>query len=353
MTGRSWRKKTVEMTGNQKSCDRNGKRRQRLLCLFLLFLFMIPVCILVGAVGVSFADVVAVLCGRDAGTAGNIILYVRLPRVIACGLAGAGLAVSGAVIQNVLRNPLAGPNIIGVNAGGGFAVVLCSALFPYAYRAVPFAAFLGALGAVLFIYFLARRTGASKVTLVLAGVCVNSLLNAASDVIHTISENTLTGTYSFRLGGFSSLNSKILWPAGVLIVAAIVVVILLQNELEVLSLGENVASSVGLNVKLFRMIFLLLAAVLAGASVSFAGLLGFVGLIAPHIARRLVGEECRYLIPFSAMFGAFFVMLCDLAARTLVPPYEIPTGVVLSFLGSPFFLHLLLRQKRRKRHVRM
>ena len=110
------------------------------------------------------------------------------------------------------------------------------------------------------------------------------------------------------------------------------------------------ASSVGLGARRFRFLFLVLAAVLAGASVSFAGLLGFVGLIAPHMARRMVGEECRYLLPFSALFGACFVMACDLAARTLWSPYEIPTGILLSFVGAPFFLYLLFRQKRRRSH---
>lgn len=319
-------------------------------CLFLLFLVSFLVCAGTGAVHLSLKDMLDVCLGQGKPSHANILLHVRLPRVAACALAGSGLAVSGVVIQNVLKNPLAGPNIIGVNAGAGFAVVLCSALFPLTYQLVPFAAFTGALGAMFFIYFLARKTGASRVTLVLAGVCVNSLLNAASDVVHTFGDDTLTGTYSFRLGGFTAVNSKLLLPAGVLILAGILAVCLLSNELEVLSLGEQVASSVGMNTKLFQFLFLILAAVLAGAAVSFAGLLGFVGLVAPHIARRLVGEECRFLLPFSALFGAVFVMLCDLGARTLFAPYEIPTGILLSFIGAPFFLYLLFHQKRRRSH---
>ncbi len=334
----------------EKSLFRQDRRGQATACLFLLFLCACFFCMGIGAVNISPGEMLAVLGGIGKPSYENILLYVRLPRVAACALAGSGLAVSGVVIQNVLQNPLAGPNIIGVNAGAGFAVVLCSALFPFSYGIVPLAAFAGALAAMLFIYFLAKKTGASRVTLVLAGVCVNSLLNAASDVVHTFGDDTLTGTYSFRLGGFSAVNTKVLLPAGTLILFGILAVNMLHNELEILSLGEQVASSVGLPVSCFRFLFLGLAAILAGASVSFAGLLGFVGLIAPHIAKRIVGEECRYLLPFSALFGGMFVMLCDLAARILWKPYEIPTGILLSFVGAPFFLYLLFHQKRRRSH---
>jgi len=328
----------------------SGKRRQILFCLLLLFFFFWFLCLAVGSVAVSFADMAEIIMGEGKESYKNILLHIRLPRTAACALAGGGLAVAGVVIQNVLQNPLAGPNIIGVNAGAGFGVVLCTYLFPLSYQWIPGAAFGGALCAMVFIYVLAKKTGASKTTLVLAGVSVNSLLNAASDMVHTFGNDTITSTYSFRLGGFSSVSVSVLVPAGILIGTALCLIFLLSNELEILSLGEQVASSLGMNTGFFRFLFLVLAAVLSGASVSFAGLLGFVGLIAPHMARRMVGEECRYLLPFSALFGACFVMLCDLGARTLWSPYEIPTGIILSFVGAPFFLSLLFRQRRRRSH---
>lgn len=330
--------------------SRDDRRKQITVCLLLLTVFTFFVCILVGTVNIPVADMLDVFLGRGKQGYENILWHIRIPRVAACALAGAGLSLAGAVIQNVLQNPLAGPNIIGVNAGAGLAVVLTSALFQTANKAIPFAAFTGALSATMFIYFLAKKTGASKVTLVLAGVCVNSFLNAIADVVHTFNEDTLTGTYGFRLGGFTSVSVKILLPAGVLILLAMTVVLLLGNELEILSLGEDVASSIGMHTKFYRFLFLILASMLAGASVSFAGLLGFVGLIAPHISRRIVGEECAFFLPFSALFGALFVMVCDLAARTCWAPYEIPTGIILSVVGAPFFLYLLFRQKRRRSH---
>ena len=320
--------------------------------IFLLLLVNLLLCIFyvsAGAVNISPADMFHAFLGDGKAEYQNILVHVRLPRMAACVLTGSGLAVSGAVIQNVLQNPLAGPNIIGVNAGAGLAVVLCSALFPYCYAVVPFAAFAGAFGAMLFIYALARKTGASRMTLIMAGVCVNSLLNAMADAVHILWDDTLTSAYGFRLGGFSSVNGKVLLPAGILILSVMIAVFLLEKELEVLTLGETVASSVGLHTTFFQFLFLLLAAALAGASVSIAGLLGFVGLLAPHISRRIVGEECRFMLPFCALFGAFLVLLCDLLARTVWAPYEMPTGILLSFLGAPFFLHLLLGRSRSRR----
>lgn len=319
------------------------KHAARLILIFALVnIILFFICIATGAVNISPVEILNALGGNGKTEYRNILVHVRIPRVAACALVGGGLAVAGAVIQNVLQNPLAGPNIIGVNAGAGLAVVLCSAFFPFAYSAVPFAAFAGAFGAMLFIYLLAEKKGASRMTLIMAGVCVNSLLNAASDAVHTFKEDTLAGTYGFRLGGFASVNVKVLVPAGILILSVMAAVFLLEKELEVLSLGETIASSIGLNTGFFQFLFLILAAALAGACVSIAGLLGFVGLIAPHISRRIVGEECRFMLPFCALCGAFLVMVCDLLARTLWAPYEVPTGILLSFVGAPFFLHLLL-----------
>lgn len=328
----------------------NPRNRKMLFGIFLLFVLTFFVCVGAGAVYLSPARIVKALLGKGEPLCYNILMYVRIPRVAACALAGAGLSCAGVLIQSVLQNPLAGPNIIGVNAGAGLAVVLCAALFPVSYRVVPVAAFVGAITAMLFIYFLAQKTGASRITLVLAGVCVNSFFNAMADVVHTLQEDVLTGTYGFRLGGFGSVITEILIPAGILIGAALLISCLLHNELEILSLGEELARSLGLKIHFYRFLFLALAAILAGASVSIAGLLGFVGLIVPHMGRRIVGAECRYLLPFTAMFGALFVMLCDLAARMLFRPYELPTGILLSVIGAPFFLYLLFTDKRRRSH---
>lgn len=314
-----------------------------LVLTFCLFLVSVKL----GAVNIPISQIGNILFGGEQSPQQRILLYVRIPRTFAAALAGMGLAVAGAVIQTVLGNSLAGPNIIGVNAGAGFAVVLCGSLIPGMYGMLPLAAFLGAFLTVIFVYFLARYTGSSKITLVLSGVAVNSLLNAATDTIYTFDADSLVRSNGFRIGGLSGVNTSVLVPAGIAIVIAVAVTASLHNEMEVLSLGDASAKTLGLSVTAYRFLFLALAAVLAGASVSFAGLLGFVGLIVPHMARMMVGDECKYFVITSALLGALFVMGCDLAARMMFAPYELPVGIVLSFIGAPFFIWLLIHQRRR------
>lgn len=277
--------------------------------------------------------------------AGRIFWYARLPRTIACMLAGAALAVSGAVIQGVLSNKLASPGIIGVNAGAGFAVTVCCALGAFSGWMIAGAAFMGAVSAVLLVAFTAQKIGASRTTVVLGGVAVNSCLNAASEAIAILIPEAGMQAADFRVGGFSAIAYGRLLPAGIFIGLSLLLLFTLTNELDVISLGEETAQGLGMPVKKMRTVFLVLSALLAGAAVSFAGLLGFVGLIVPHAARRLVSNENGKLLPFCALFGAGFVTLCDLLARTIFSPYEIPVGIFLSFIGGPFFLFLLIRRK--------
>lgn len=304
-----------------------------------------------GAAAVAPGDVLRVLLGGGDGTAERqIVLFARLPRLCGCLLAGAALAVSGAVIQGVLNNPLAAPNIIGVNSGAGLAVALCCATAPAAVAAIPFAAFLGALAGVLLVLFIAERTGAARITLVLAGVAVSSMFSAGIDAVVTFVPDALNGYSDFRIGGVANLSMSRIVPAFWVILIALVLVISLAGELDILLLGTETAQSLGLQAKPLRLALLALAAALAGAAVSFAGLLGFVGLIVPHIMRRLLGGESLPLLLASALGGAALLTSCDLLARTLFTPYELPVGIVLALAGGPFFIWLLLRQRGGRTH---
>ena len=288
---------------------------------------------------------VAVTQGADAGVAGRIFWYVRLPRTLACVFAGTALAVSGAIIQSVLNNKLASPGIIGVNAGAGLAVTISCAFGTLSGWIIAGSAFVGALFAVLIVALTAQKVGASKTTVILGGVAVNSFLNAITEAIITLIPEVGMSTADFRVGGFSSVAYTRLIPAGIIIIVAVLVVLTLCNELDVMALGEDTAQGLGLSVKKMRTIFLIFAALLAGASVSFAGLLGFVGLIVPHIGRYLVGSESKKLIPFSALCGAALVTLCDLIARVAFAPYEVPVGIFMSMIGGPFFIGLLMKKR--------
>ena len=299
-----------------------------------------------GAVYIPPREVVLALVGRGGGVQGLIVLLSRLPRLCGCLLAGAALAVSGAIIQGVLNNPLAAPNIIGVNAGAGLATALCCALAPQAAHLTPAAAFLGALAGVLLVLFISERAGASRITLVLAGVAVSSIFSAGIDGVLTFSPDALNGYSDFRIGGVRNLSMARLAPAFWVILAALALALLLSNELDLLLLGRETAQSLGLPANRLRLLLLALAAALAGAAVSFAGLLGFVGLLAPQIARRLLGEDSFFLLLSSGLGGALLLAVCDLLARLLFAPFELPLGVVLSLTGGPFFIWLLLRQRR-------
>ncbi len=290
----------------------------------------------------------ALISGPDSTAASRILWYVRLPRTAASLMAGAGLAVSGAVIQKVLANNLASPGIIGVNAGAGLAVAACCAFGSYAAWAVAGSAFFGAMAATFLVVIVARKSNASRTTVVLGGVAVTACLNAVTETITTMVPDAALASVDFRVGGFSSVNQGRLLPAAVLILSGIAVICTLTNELDVLSLGDDTAQALGMQVSRMRNVMLTLAALLAGASVSFAGILGFVGLIVPHIARRLTGNESGRLIPFCALLGGGFVTICDLAARLIFAPYELPAGILMSFLGGPFFIWLLLRRKERQ-----
>lgn len=299
-----------------------------------------------GAVSLPLEELLPALLGGGGGsTAGHILLLARLPRVLGCLLAGSALAVSGAVIQGVLNNPLAAPNLIGVNSGAGLMVALCCAAAPTMTALVPLAAFIGALAGVLLVLVLSERTGASRMTLVLAGIAVSSIFSAGIDAVLTFVPNALNGYSDFRIGGLANLSMARILPAAWVILPALGLTFSLSGELDVLLLGTETAQSLGLHARPLRLILLALAAALAGAAVSFAGLLGFVGLIVPHIMRRLTGEESLPLLLSSALGGALLLTLCDLLARTLFAPYELPVGIVLSLFGGPFFLWLLLRQR--------
>lgn len=299
-----------------------------------------------GAVSIPPEEVLAALLGQGEGAQTAIVLYARLPRLCGCLLAGAGLACAGVIIQGVLNNPLAAPNVIGVNSGAGLATALCCAAAPGAVQWTPVAAFLGALIGVLLVLAIAERAGAARITLVLAGVAMSGIFSAGIDAVVTFVPDALSGYTDFRIGGVKNLSMARLIPAFWVILIALAIALSLSNELDLLLLGRETAQSLGLPAKWLRLALLMVAAALAGAAVSFAGLLGFVGLLVPHMMRRLLGEDSFPLLISSALGGGLLLTACDLVSRLIFAPFELPLGVVLSLTGGPFFIWLLLKQRR-------
>ena len=302
--------------------------------------------VLFGSTRLDLFEAISAIVGGKADTPeARILIYVRLPRVIAALACGMALAVSGAVIQGVLANRLASPSVIGVNSGAALAVTLCSAFGVIGGWQISLFSFLGAFVTVMLIAVGAKKWGSSRGTVILMGVAANAFLGALSDTVTTFIPEVSMDSVAFKIGDFSSATYVRVIPALVLIVLSVLVLITLSNELDVLTLGDENAKGLGLNTDLMRVVFLLFSALLAGAAVSVCGLLSFVGLLVPHAVRRLSTSEARHLIPLSALFGAGFVTLCDTLARVVFAPYELPVGIIMAFLGAPFFIFILVRGK--------
>lgn len=324
-----------------------NRERNVMIALSVALVLSTLLSLCLGAGSVSLKE--AFFGDRDSVGA-RILFYVRLPRTLAAVLAGASLSVAGLLLQAALGNPLAAPSIIGVNSGAGLAVLCCTVFMGGGSAWTSVSAFAGACIAAFGVYVLASMTGASKTTIILAGVAVSGMLSACMDAIVTFVPDAVSNRSSFSIGGFSGVNMNQLRLALPLILAGLMAAGLLQREMEVLSLGDEVAHGLGMHVGRVRCMLLVTAAMLAGAAVSFSGLLGFVGLIAPHIARMLCRGNSKACVPVSILFGAVLCLLCDLGARLLFAPYELPVGIVLSFLGTPFFIYQLMTQKKRNRH---
>ncbi len=322
-------------------------KRWRTFMLFIFALFAVAGFFIsnsVGAMKISIPDIVDAIFTDREGPIRQVIWNIRLPRTIVAGLVGTNLAVSGAILQGVMRNPLADPHIIGISSGAGLAGVIILILFPQLTYLVPPVAFLGAMGAAVMIYMLAWKGGIQPLRVILAGVAVSSLLSALISGLMVFYSDRVSGALMFMSGGLSARS----WPHVRIIlpytIIGCIAAFIMAEKQNILVLGDDTARSLGLNVEADRMILTAIASILAASAVSVAGLLGFVGLIVPHTVRLLIGSDNRYLIPGSALLGAGLLMMSDTLARTLFSPQEIPVGIITATLGAPFFLFLLRRR---------
>jgi len=307
--------------------------------------------ILLGAADLSPGEVLRTLAGGGSEIARTVVLEVRLPRAVLAALVGAALAVSGAVLQAVLRNPLADPFILGVSSGCALGAVAALLLGMQATAlGLPLPAVAGGLGAVGLVYVVSREQGAlSARRMVLAGVVASYFLSAVILLLLALGEGKEGYLSSERvlfwlMGDFSSQGAAQVLRMAPLLLGATAVAYALAPGLNLLMVDEEYARSTGLRVEGFKTIAFLLASAATGAAVAAAGSIGFVGLIIPHAARLLWGSDHRLLLPVSALLGAAFLLVADTAARTVASPLELPVGVVTAFCGGPFFLWLLARR---------
>ncbi len=283
--------------------------------------------------------------GEGDGMLRKILMQIRLPRIILGALTGACLAVSGAILQGVMRNPLASPGIIGVSSGGGLCGLIVLLFFPqYLNLQLP-ASFAGAMAAALIIYGLAWKRGTDPVRLVLAGVAVSSMLGAVSGILMMLSAEETGRILDFTFGSLAAAGEEDVFRVLPYMIIGLLSAFYSAGKINVLALGDDTATSLGLCVERTRFLLIITAALLAAAAVSAAGLIGFVGLIAPHMIRMISGPDNHYLLPVSGAFGAILVVGCDFAGRMIASPGEFPVGLLLALLGPPFFLWLLRRSR--------
>ena len=273
-----------------------------------------------------------------------ILWQLRMPRIVLGGLVGAALAVSGAAFQGVFRNPLADPYLLGAAAGAGLGATIVVALAG-AGGLVPLAAFLGAVGGVALTALLGRSADTGTATLLLAGVAVASFLTATQTFVLQLNTETLRQVYTWMLGGLGGTG----WAQVMLVLpyigAAALVLCACGRLLDVLALGDEEASSLGVNPTRIRLVVLAAASLATASAVAVSGLIGFVGIVVPHVVRMLAGASYRVLVPLSLLGGATLLIVADVVARTAFAPAELPIGVVTAFTGAPFFLVVLRRAR--------
>lgn len=314
----------------------------------VILLLTTVICVFIGTAEFSFSEFWDAISGRlKEGYLPQIINNVRIPRIISGILVGMNLAVSGVLLQGILRNPMASPNIIGVNAGAGFMAVLLMTILPSYLLLLPIASFLGALFASLLIYLISMSSSgnSSTVHIVLAGVAISAFLSSLTSGIMMLNSDVLDITYSWMIGSLSGRSwsaVKTVLPYSVIGLAA---ALFLAPKINLFSLGDEVASSVGLKIGLYRIIIIIISSVLAGSAVSAAGTIGFIGLVAPHSARIIIGGNYRYLVPLSAIVGGILLVISDTLARTIFQPVELSVGIITGIIGAPFFLFLLHKNK--------
>lgn len=313
----------------------------------LLTAFVLNVAI--GPVSIPLAGIAHAFLSQANTVDSTIVLSIRLPVALAGIIVGAGLGVSGAMFQAILRNPLADPYILGISAGAALGAAVAQALLLTSIP-VSLSAFIGAIGAMTLVYLLSLSSGGSTpLYLILAGVAISALLGSIMSFVMLMSSALQIRVYSMMLwimGGIKETGWYELIFAGATFAVLMVLAIIMAPYLDILSFGDEKASSLGVPVERARLLSMVIASLLAGVAVYLSGIVGFVGLVVPHITRLVVGPSHRRLIIVSSLAGAIFVLLADLIARTVLRPVVVPVGVITSLIGAPFFLYLLLRMYR-------
>ena len=326
-------------------------------------LFVIIAGIALGSVWVAPGDFLSIVASKVFGTqraehisvsAEAIVWNLRLPRTLLAFIVGAALSVSGGVMQSVLRNPLASSYTLGVSSGaslGACIVILYGITLPLVgFMTLPLTGFVFGIGTILLaISFASRIDGQMENnTIILTGMVFSLFVNAITTLLSALSREHLQRLIFWQMGSFAARGWTPVFIMAPIAVVGTLFIIHYNRELDMMTFGEEQAKTMGVDIKLVKRILLITAAALTGSAIAFVGVIGFVDLVAPHIVRRLFGSSHRYVIPISALFGGAFMVACDLAARIVVSPSELPVGAVTAILGAPFFAYIYFERRGKK-----
>lgn len=316
-----------------------------LLLIILVITFIIAM--ISGISDISVMEMLKSLFSTGEGNTYTIINQIRLPRVIIAIVAGAGLACSGCVFQGVLRNPLADPFTLGISGGAAFGASIGFAfgITKLSWIFLPLLGFLGALLSVGLVYILNMKKEFDSNTMILSGVVASYIFSSAVMLVFSISSSDqLYSAFMWLMGNLAFFDERILPMVIILVMAGVVILCCLGNVINIISLGNEKSNSLGINTARTVKYIFLLSSLITACIVSCCGVIGFVGLMIPHITRKFVGNNNKVLMPFSAVVGAIFLLICDTVSRTVIAPVEIPIGVITSIIGGLFFVFLLLRK---------
>ncbi|MGX2961262.1 FecCD family ABC transporter permease [Peribacillus sp. JNUCC 23] len=325
-----------------------SKSRSRTIVI-ITFLCMIAsgiIAIGLGSVTIPVPEILKTIFSSSTTDVHDTIIWdIRLPRVLLAMIIGANIAISGALLQAVMGNPLADPGLTGVTSGAAVCVLLIMLAAPEYTQFIPIAAFVGGVFAATIVYALAwRKNGISPITIILSGVAVNALCGGVIGYLSIIYSDRLPSAVQWLNGSLAAKGNNALFMVFPYAIVGWILSFFAIRKVNIIKLGDQVASNLGENVHRIRIVLSLLAVFLAAISVAAIGMIGFVGLIVPHMARLLVGSDYKYLLPMSMALGALVLLLADTGGRTLFAPLEVPAGILMAVIGGPYFLYLMRRR---------
>lgn len=328
---------------NNKLKNKNTKIFYIVSCLIML-IFIMLISMKVGSIDITFKELISgIITNQNDGNIG-IIKDLRLPRVIIAVFVGANLAISGVLLQAVMKNPLADPGITGISAGASLVAIVIMIFVPELNSLKPIMAFGGGSLAAILVYSIAYKNGLSPIRIVLAGIAINAMLGSISSVLTIFNGNNSSSIQMWLSGSLAAIGWSDVKILAMYSLIGITISITLAKTCNLMVLGDKTAKSLGVDTNKQRVVISAVAVFLASVSTGIAGIISFVGLIIPHICRFIIGSDHKYLIPFSGVVGGILLLLADTLGRTMMRPYEVSVGLVMSVIGAPFFIYLLRRR---------